>query len=157
MSKSEADKAGLNDEDRLFYIRIDRGKANYLPPATKATWFHLQSVELPNGEQVGTISPWEFPGQEGSQSAAKTEADRRAEELFLNLLARLTLAGVDVTATNSRSGAPHVFSRQPEAKAAKIGQLAIEAAMDRLIAAGRICVEHEGRHGRKVSYLRAKQ
>jgi hypothetical protein len=37
MSKAEAQKAGIAEEDRLWYIRIDRGKANYLPPATKGS------------------------------------------------------------------------------------------------------------------------
>jgi len=36
MSKSEAGGAGLSEDDRLFYIRIDRGKANYLPPSDES-------------------------------------------------------------------------------------------------------------------------
>jgi hypothetical protein len=34
MSKAEAQKAGIAEEDRLWYIRIDRGKA---PTATKGS------------------------------------------------------------------------------------------------------------------------
>jgi hypothetical protein len=54
--------------------------------------FKLVSVGLLNGEQVGAIEPWAFPGQDGPPSPAKTDADRRAEELYLNLLGRLTLS-----------------------------------------------------------------
>ena len=43
MAKAEAERAGLQEEDRVFYIRIDRGKANYLPPAVKGNWFELKA------------------------------------------------------------------------------------------------------------------
>ena len=156
MSKAEAEKAGIEEESRVWFIRIDRGKANYLPPAAKATWFELKSIPLLNGEQVGAIAPWTFPGQDGAPTEAKAAADRVAEELFLNLLARLTLSGINVTATNSRSGAPQVFARQPEARVAKVGSKAFEGAMDRLIKADRIYVEQGGRKGKETRYIRAK-
>src|SRR6516225_4906764 len=155
MSKAEALSAGIGEEDRVWYIRIDRGKANYLPPATKAAWFKLESVELLNGDHVGAVKSWLFPGQDGPPSEARTAAERLAEELFLNLLARLTLSGINVTATQSRSGAPHVFSLQPEAKLARVSKQAFEGAMHRLLAAGRIRAEESRGSGSRVSYLRA--
>ena len=155
MSKAEAGKAGIGEEDRVWYIRIDKGKANYLPPAVKAAWFKLESVELLNGDHVGAVKSWLFPGQDGTTSEAKTQAERLAEELFLNLLARLTLSGINVTATQSRSGAPHVFSLQPEAKLARVSKQAFEDAMHRLLAAGRIRAEEHRGTGSRVSYLRA--
>jgi hypothetical protein len=83
--------------------------------------FKLVSVGLLNGEQVGAIEPWGFPGQDGPPSPAKTDADRSAEELYLNLLGRLTLSGVGVTLGPSTSGAPTVFARKPKPKPPKSG------------------------------------
>ena len=153
MSKAEAEKAGLSEEDRVFYIRIDRGKANYLPPATKATWFHLQSVELLNGEQVGTIAPWEFPGQDGAPSAARAAANDTAEHIFLGLLARLTLEGRTVSERPGVNYAPRLFAQEPEAKKAKVSKAALEAAMLRLFAAKRIQVDDTVTRGRRVHRL----
>ena len=117
--------------------------------------FKLVSVGLLNGEQVGAIEPWGFPGQDGPPSPAKTDADRSAEELYLNLLGRLTLSGVRVTLGPSTSGAPTVFARQDEAKAAKIGKQALADAQDRLLAAGRIRVEIDPAYGGRTKYVRA--
>lgn len=78
MAKAEAERAGLQEEDRVFYIRIDRGKANYLPPAVKGNWFELKSVQLLNGENVGAIAQWQFPGQEGVQSTAYPQPGNNA-------------------------------------------------------------------------------
>lgn len=157
MSKAEAEKAGLSEEDRVVYIRIDRGKANYLPPATKATWFHLESVEMnkgrPNEEQVGTIAPWEFPGQDGTPSAARTAADDTAEHTFLTLLARLTLEGRTASERPGVNYAPRLFAQEPEAKKAKVSKAALEAAMLRLFAANRIRADDTVSRGRRTHRL----
>jgi RecA-family ATPase len=150
MSKTEAEKAGVTEEDRVWYIRIDRGKANYVPPAIKATWYQPKSVELLNGEQVGAIAPWPFPGQDGPPSEAKTEADRCAEELFMTLLARLTLEGRTVSDRKGINYAPQLFASEKEAKTAKIGKNALADAMRRLFAAKRIRAEDSGSGGRRV-------
>jgi hypothetical protein len=138
MSKSEAGGAGLSEDDRLFYIRIDRGKANYLPPATKATWFQLRSVELLNGEQVGAIAPWVFPGQDAAPSPEKTAADRAAEHVFLEILRRFNTSDRPASDRKGSNYAPTQFAEEKEAKAAKLGSLQIRAAMLRLLDDGRI-------------------
>jgi hypothetical protein len=154
MSKADALKAGLQEEARVFYIRIDRGKANYLPPAIKGDWFELKSVQLLNGENVGTVAPWTFPGQTTEATPAKQAADQRVDTVFLQLLTRLNTAGVEVTAKMSRSGAPEVFARQPEAKLARIGKAAFAEAMDRLLANGGIYIKQTKVSGHMTGVLR---
>jgi len=41
--------------------KVDDAKANMQPPAENAVWFERKSVELPNGEQVGTLGRWVPP------------------------------------------------------------------------------------------------
>jgi AAA domain len=69
MSRDEGEASGVCDE-RRFYFRSDTGKANLVPPSTKATWFKLQSVPLHNGtpdapfetgDHVGVATPWTWP------------------------------------------------------------------------------------------------
>jgi AAA domain-containing protein len=69
MSKDEADKAGVGEE-RGYYFRADNGgKANLVPPATKATWYRLENVALGNGsgegiddqDYVGVVTSWKWP------------------------------------------------------------------------------------------------
>jgi hypothetical protein len=154
MSKADAGKACLLEEDRVWYIRIDHGKANYLPPAIRSRWFQLKSVQLLNGESVGTVVPWTFPGQHAAASPAKEVADKRADALFLQLLTRLNAAGMEVTATMSRSGAPEIFARQPEAKKERVSKNAFAEAMDRLLANGGIHVRQARVNNRMTSVLR---
>jgi RecA-family ATPase len=138
MSKAEAGHAGLSEDDRMFYIRIDRGKANYLPPAAKGTWFHLQGVGLLNGEQVGAIASWAFPGQDAAPSPGKTAADRAAEHVFLEILRRFGDSGRPASDRRGANYAPKLFADEREAKAAKLGPLQLKAAMVRLLDDGRI-------------------
>jgi AAA domain len=60
MSKDEAEKSGVG-ERRGFYFRSDNGKANLVPPSTKATWYELRSIPLGNGDELGVVTPWQWP------------------------------------------------------------------------------------------------
>ena len=60
MSKGEADKAGIDDVDRRLHFRIDNGKANMAPPSA-ARWRKFVGVDLPNGDNVGVVTAWEYP------------------------------------------------------------------------------------------------
>lgn len=65
MSEDEAKKAGVTT--RRAYFRVDQGKVSMGPPADKAEWYHIASVQLPNGDafeqgdSVGVVEPWEWP------------------------------------------------------------------------------------------------
>jgi RecA-family ATPase len=140
MSKQDAENAGLLEMERTIHFRIDRGKANYSPPAKTAIWRKFINVDLPNGDAVGVIVPWLFPGQDGTPSPGKLEAERKAEHVFLEILRRLTLAGRFVGERGAHN-APHVFAKEREAKVAKVGKAAFDAAMRRLFDRGKIRIE----------------
>lgn len=71
MAKEEAEMWGIDDEDRLSYVRLDDAKRNMAPPA-KAQWFRLQPIALgntfdpkyPNGDSVAAIVAWKPPDDE---------------------------------------------------------------------------------------------
>ena len=67
MTKEEAKKFPIPEEERSAYVRMDKGKVNIAPPARKAVWFHLVGVRLGNenemyshGDEVQAVEPW-FP------------------------------------------------------------------------------------------------
>jgi hypothetical protein len=151
MAKDEAEKNVIPEHERSLYFHVDLGKANNARPREPA-WRRIVSVELANGDDVGVVEPWNAPSQD---SEDKVRADRIAEELYLNLLGRLTLSGMRVTLGPTSNGAPTVFARQPEAKTAKVGKRAFEAAQDRLLAIGRICAETDPATYGRTKYVRA--
>lgn len=60
MDLNDAKRAGVEEDHRWAYVRIDNGKSN-LAPQVKATWIHLVSVPLGNGEQIAAVEPWQWP------------------------------------------------------------------------------------------------
>jgi RecA-family ATPase len=76
-------------------------------------------------------------------------ADRKLDDLFLNLLHSLAKQGRNVSPSRSPTYAPTAFADQPEAKAAKVKQKALAEAMERLFSAGKIKVIAEGPPSRR--------
>ena len=140
ISSKDAEAAGILDIERPSYFRIDRGKANYSAPAKEATWRRFMNVTLLNGDDVGVVAPWQFPGQDAPPSPEKLEAERKAEHVFLEILRRLSLAGRFVGERGAHN-APHVFAKEREAKMAKVGKAALADAMRRLFDKGKILIE----------------
>jgi hypothetical protein len=66
MTAQEAELPKVEQEERRHYLRVSRDKTNLAPPG-KATWIHLASVELPNGDdyrpgdRVQAAEPWDYP------------------------------------------------------------------------------------------------
>ena len=68
MSESEAERAGVEEEQRRRYFRVEIDKANLAPP-TKAAWCCLESVALGNGsggiiddqDYIAVVIPWTWP------------------------------------------------------------------------------------------------
>ena len=60
MTSAEAEIPNIRPEDRRLYVRVTRDKANLCPPG-KATWIHLISVLLPNGDDVQVVTAWDYP------------------------------------------------------------------------------------------------
>jgi RecA-family ATPase len=84
---------------------------------------------------------------------AKTAAAEQMDEMFLVLLRRFSSQGRNVCEKKSPSYAPARFAEQPEAKKAKASNRAMAAAMERLLAVGKIKVVTEGPPSRRVSQL----
>ena len=65
MSEAEAAKLGIEPAHRRRYIRVDNAKNNLAPPADKAQWIELVSVDLGNGlrggDKVGVAVQWITP------------------------------------------------------------------------------------------------
>ena len=142
MTAKDAELVGIPEHERSSYFRVDRVKGNNAPPS-KAVWRHFINVELPNTDEVGVVVPWDYPGQ-GSPSPEMAAAERTAEAVFLGLLVRFTLEGRTASASPGAKYAPHMFFKEPEAKAAKVSKTALAEAMRRLFATKRIRVETEG-------------
>jgi RecA-family ATPase len=144
MPKTEAESAGIPELERTSYFRVDRVKANNAPPAKAAVWRKFINVDLPNSDEVGVIVPWVFPGQDAPPTPERTEANHKAEHVFLELLARFTLADRPVNDSSGSGSAPGVFAKEREAKLGKVGKAALADAMRRLFAAGKIKIETFG-------------
>jgi hypothetical protein len=98
MTQAEAAKA--NGEQPRAYFRVDTGKANYAS-AEMATWLHIAGELLPNGDDVGVVTPWHFPGAlEGvlpvhigqvreRAASGQYRADSRSEDWIGNLVAEV--------------------------------------------------------------------
>lgn len=56
MGSDLAAKYGL-ENDRL-YFRVISDKGNLAPPPDKSDWYHLASVDLGNGDNVGVVERW---------------------------------------------------------------------------------------------------
>ena len=138
MSAADAAKIGINELQRTSHFRVDRGKANYAKPADSAIWRKFESVILPNGDDVGVVTPWQFP-DEGSLDF--TDGAQEDNLLFLAILDRFAAQGRWVNPTSGANYAPHAFAKEPEAKAAGATKHRLVAAMRRLFAAKHIRVE----------------
>jgi len=60
MTEEEADKLGINPEERRRHFRIDGAKSNYAP-TQEAEWWRLAAYEIENGEQIAACMPWQAP------------------------------------------------------------------------------------------------
>jgi hypothetical protein len=146
MNEKDAESAGCSEIDRLSRFRVDRAKGNY-SKASAATWRQFVSVPLANGDEVGVVAPWDYPGQ-GEQTPEKVLADQKADQVFLQLLEKLTARGANVSANTGPTYAPTKFADEREAKSAKISRAALKGAMGRLLDAGRIRSEPSHSDGR---------
>ena len=151
MSATDAMQLAIPEHERLQYFRVDKAKGNNAPPA-QAVWRRFVNVDLDNGDDVGVVVPYTLPGH-GERTEAMAAAEATADRIFLELLARLTQAGISVNDKPRGHYAPRVFAKEPEAKLARVGIAAFEDAMRRLVKAARVRVAHTTLRGRETSYL----
>lgn len=155
MNEKDAEAAGCSEIERLTRFRVDRAKGNYSPPQA-ATWRQFVNVELLNGDDVGVVAPWDFPGQ-GERTPEKEAAEHHAEQVFLQLLDKFLARGVNVSVNFGPTYAPSKFADEKEAKASpRTSKAALKAAMARLLDSGRIVSEPSREDGRSHRLVRAK-
>ena len=104
MSMTDAMQLAIPEHERLLYFRVDKAKGNNAPPS-QAVWRRFVNVELTNGDDVGVVVPYALPGQ-GERTEAMAAAEATAERIFMELLARLTLAGITRERQAARSLRP---------------------------------------------------
>jgi hypothetical protein len=84
MSKEDAQKCAIDEEQRGFYSWLQNGKANMLPPTHKRRWLRMHSVSLGNArepyeaDEIGVVTAWEPPQLEVALSGAEFRMIRTA-------------------------------------------------------------------------------
>ena len=61
MSPDEAKLADIEESQAWRYTREADSKDNLAPPTSDSSWREMRSVDLPNGDNVGVVEPWEWP------------------------------------------------------------------------------------------------
>jgi hypothetical protein len=148
MSDKDAQDLNILDHERARYFRVDKAKGNN-SPAAKAVWRQFHNIELPNGDEVGVVMAWDYPGQ-GAGTAETAEAERVADHVFMQVLRRFVLTGRIASDRTGKNYAPTLFAKEPEARGAKINKVMLENAMRRLFHVGKIRAIDEGPGGRSV-------
>lgn len=111
MTKEEGEKAGVVNP--RLYFRTYSDKANMSPPLEVSEWYHLQSISLANGDEVGAVVPWQWPdAMDGVSTAdlrrvqtaldcATHRADPRADQWAGNVV--MDVLGIDPNAMASKA------------------------------------------------------
>ena len=119
-------------------------------PGRAPVWRKFESVFLPNGDDVGVVTRWEFPTDNVLDYTAAAQAD---DILFMQILERFTAQGRTVNASSGTTYAPAAFAKEPEALGQRVNKHRMGAAMRRLFAAKRIRVEAHEKAGQKGSRI----
>jgi RecA-family ATPase len=109
----------------------------------------------PLGENV--VLRWRdglFLPEPGMSSLDKLAREAKADEIFLDLLKRLSAEGRNISHNaNSKTYGPTVFVKEAEAKKIRLSKAELEAAMRRLFAASKIRVDTYGPPSKSYSRL----
>lgn len=113
MTKAEASKYQIPEEDRRLLFRVDDGKNNMSPPADKTVWRKMVNVQLWNGrrhEHVGVATNYELPDIAGSvgstdllrvqQAIAESEEPLKAHHNAKNWVGYTIAAALDIGITD---------------------------------------------------------
>lgn len=106
MSEKDADRLGLEPDERRFHIRADNAKLNLAPPPSEAVWLRLESVDLPNGDKVQAARRWEPPSPWG------------------NLPMKMIVQTLDAIAAGRPNG--DLWSPRKEAKDGWVGRVVVD-------------------------------
>lgn len=135
---------------RLYMSRIVHD--SYEPDTRK----RVLSIKKQNYGETGTEIAMTWQDGVFVPEAVETSLDRmagaaKAERVFLKLLRAFTDQGRRVNHAGGTTYAPKLFSEHPDSEG--LTKRALKAAMDALLAAGKVKIETEGPASRRVSYL----
>lgn len=75
MSERDAEKLGLEPEERHRFVRLDDAKANLSLASSSARWFQRIAVTIANGDEVGALVPAD-PASKGEPVGSDPEIER---------------------------------------------------------------------------------
>jgi hypothetical protein len=133
MTTEEAEKAGVEEYEQQ-HVKVTPAKRNYSATSAPPQWIRIENLIINNGDDVGVIGPWEWPGHD---PAAFEAAVQRAQGVFLEVVSRLIKTGQRLSNRTGKNFAPRLIARTPEAKQAKVTEAALKEAMERLILSGK--------------------
>ena len=125
-------------EPDIALRQIEFMKSNYGPVAEAITVRWKAGVFVPEPK---------------SGSLEKLASEAKADNVFVHLLERFNREGRIVGDKHGHSYAPALFSKEPEAKEARLKKEALADAMRRLFASKKIHIEQYGRPSRPASKL----
>jgi hypothetical protein len=109
----EAEKAGVEEYERERHVKVTPAKRNYSATAAPPQWIRIENLIINNGDDVGVIGPWEWPGHD---PAAFKAAVQRAEGIFVEVMLRLRAGGQRHSNKKGVNYAPKLMAQTPEAK-----------------------------------------
>ena len=113
MTVEEAEKAGVEEYERERHVKVTPAKRNYSATSAPPQWIRIENLIINNGDDVGVIGPWEWPGHD---PAAFEAAVARAEGIFLGVMPRLQGRGQRLSNKKGVNYAPKLMAQTPAAK-----------------------------------------
>jgi hypothetical protein len=90
MTEQDAELFGIDREERLHYIRIDKGKVSVSPPTRKTKWLELVGVRLGNinvnpardtGDEIQTVRSFDPPAVwDGCRPRSRSKSATRLKQ-----------------------------------------------------------------------------
>ena len=154
MTVDEAQKVGVEEYQRERHVKVTPAKRNYSATSAGVQWIRIENLIIANGDDVGVVAPWEWPGHD---PAAFEAAVQRAEAVFLEVMAQLKKRGKRLSDKRGVNFAPKLIADTPEAKEMRVNETVLVEAMGRLIESGRLEVFDGYKDGKPVHELRAPE
>jgi AAA domain len=154
MTVDEAQKVGVEEYQRERHVKITPAKRNYSATSARAQWIRTENLIIANGDDVGVVAPWEWPGHD---PAAFEAAVQRAEAVFLEVMAQLKKRGKRLSDKRGVNFAPKLIAETPEAKEMRVNETVLVEAIGRLIESGRLEVFDGYKDGKPVHELRVPE
>src|SRR3984885_316942 len=154
MTVDEAQKVGVEEYQRERHVKVTPAKRNYSATSAPAQWIRIENLIIANGDDVGVVSPWEWPGH---GPAAFEAAVQRAEIVFIEVMVQLKKRGKRLSDKRGVNFAPKLIAETPEAKEMRVNESVLLEAMGRLIESGRLEVFDGYKDGKPVHELRVPE